>query len=279
MRVALLIDGQNFYTGWKERTGGRHIDFPLLAGWLVQQVGGTTLAGVDYYTGVERGERADQEGQQKLAGYLDMLDRQTGWFVHRFPRVERLDTCPTCRAETPYTTEKAVDTSIVADMVLGAASDAYDVAVLLSGDADLAPGVAAVRRLGKRCWLATFEGYGMAGALRREAWAHVDLSTGLDTFSSNSEPSTAAPTNEGHAAFIDDLQRAQRHFASGYVGLNYFLTRWSSNTLPTRPDDRRDILEALVLTGEVEDYASPSGDRALRVSPPAEPDATSPVAS
>jgi uncharacterized LabA/DUF88 family protein len=272
MRVALLIDGQNFYTGWKERTGGRHIDFPLLAGWLVEQVGGTTLTGVDYYTGVERGERADQEGQQKLAGYLDMLDRQTGWFVHRFPRVERIDACSTCHTETAYTTEKAVDTSIVADMVMGAAADRFDVAVLLSGDADLAPGVAAVRRLGKRCWLATFEGYGLAGALRREAWDHLDLSTGLDTFSSTEEPRPSQqPTEDTHTAFLNDLQRAERHFASGYVGLNYFLTRWSSDTLPTRPDDRRAILDELLRSGAVEDYATPSGDRALRVQAPGVP--------
>ena len=45
--------------------------------------------------------------------------------------------------------EKGVDTRLVADMVFMAARDLYDVAILVSGDGDLAFAAQAVKDLGK----------------------------------------------------------------------------------------------------------------------------------
>src|SRR6185436_13297029 len=53
--------------------------------------------------------------------------------------------------------EKGVDTRLVADMVFMAARDLYDVAVLVSGDGDLAFAAQAVKDLGKHVENAYFK--------------------------------------------------------------------------------------------------------------------------
>lgn len=54
--------------------------------------------------------------------------------------------------------EKGIDVLIALEMVLGAVRDEYDVAVLFSGDTDLAPAVEHVLDLGKRCEVASWQG-------------------------------------------------------------------------------------------------------------------------
>jgi uncharacterized LabA/DUF88 family protein len=62
--------------------------------------------------------------------------------------------------------EKGIDTQIVVDMLLGAARDTYDVAILVSGDADFAGAVEAVKELGKKVYVAHFRrAEGVARAL------------------------------------------------------------------------------------------------------------------
>ena len=158
MRVAIFIDGKNFYAGWKDRAGGRRIDFGEMARWVVTRAGGQALWGAYYYTGVETGPAASTEGQLKLTGFLDMLEMQPGFFVERFPRKANTFQCAACGAENRYTQEKEVDTTMVADMLRFAAVDAFDVLVLMSGDADYAPAIEGVRAIGKQAFVATWGG-------------------------------------------------------------------------------------------------------------------------
>ena len=139
MRVALFFDGKNFYRAYKQVAPGQRIDFPGMANWLVKRVGGNYLWGAYYYTGVGSPETGDDDGQQSLSRFLDMLETQPGFFVKRFPRKLRTLRCPHCQTLNRYLQEKEVDTTMVADILSLAAVGAYDIIVLVSGDADHAP--------------------------------------------------------------------------------------------------------------------------------------------
>lgn len=122
MRVALFFDGKNFYSGWREAAKGCRIDFARLADWLVQKAHGHTLWGAYYYTGIDdTTQQGPTDAQQKLAGFLDMLETQPGFFVHTFKRKVGSITCADCGSENRYVLEKEVDTTMVANMVQMAA--------------------------------------------------------------------------------------------------------------------------------------------------------------
>jgi uncharacterized LabA/DUF88 family protein len=359
MRVCIFFDGKNFHSGWRDEASGRRLTFPKLSKWLVERVGGSLLWGAYYYTGIEMGPAAVTEGQKKLAGFLDMLELQPGFFVKRFPRKTTMFQCAACGAENKYTQEKEVDTTMVADMLRLAAVGAFDVLVLVSGDSDHAPAIEGVRAIGRQAYVSTWGRAGLSARLRKAAFDHIDLLEGLSYFEDSegasppvppgSEPryaaedlppaspptsqlaspasSLAAPATppkesspmaapapfvttsvsvsddeaptilsveiahqengEAHANvalvaaaasgmtssyepteeevyFIEELRAAERRLRNGYVGANYFVTRWQSSRLDPSPDARRRMLEHLVTTGLIEVYHALDGNAALR---------------
>lgn len=272
MRVALFFDGKNFYSGWKDQTGGRELDFRRLAGWLVEAAGGSLLWGAYWYTGVERGEAATGDPQRGLAGFLDMLELQPGYFVKRFPRKSQSFSCEECGAPNRFTHEKEVDTTMVADMLRLAAVHAFDVAVLVSGDADHAPAVEGIRMLGKQVYVATWAQMGLSSRLRKAAFDHIDLMAGLDLFAREAapvaltpDPAPPPPTTDALDLFLRELERAEGKFAGRYVGVNFFVTRWKSDILEPSPEVRRRLLDKLVADGRVELYDAEDGCKALRL--------------
>jgi uncharacterized LabA/DUF88 family protein len=354
MRVCIFFDGKNFHSGWRDEANGRRLTFPKLSKWLVDRVGGSLLWGAYYYTGIEMGPAAVTEGQKKLAGFLDMLELQPGFFVKRFPRKTTMFQCAACGAENRYTQEKEVDTTMVADMLRLAAVGAFDVLVLVSGDSDHAPAIEGVRAIGRQAYVSTWGRAGLSARLRKAAFDHIDLMEGLSFFEDaegalppvppGSEPryaaedlppaspttpgvltspvtslaapapkesspamSTPAPSSTNGAAlddesseqpsqlildngemsavsgvangpvptfsydpteeeiyFIEELRAAERRLRNGYVGANYFVTRWQSSRLDPSPDARRRMLEHLVTTGLIEVYHALDGNAALR---------------
>lgn len=316
MRVCIFFDGKNFHSGWRDEAGGRRLAFPKLSRWLVERVGGSLLWGAYYYTGIEIGSAAVTEGQKKLAGFLDMLEVQPGFFVKRFPRKTTMFQCAACGAENRYTQEKEVDTSMVADMLRLAAVNAFDVLVLVSGDSDHAPAVEGVRQLGRQAYVSTWGRAGLSTRLRKAAFDHIDLLEGISFFedtegsgapappgpeprwasedippavptppagtapretthdecedpedadpdASESPPPSYEPS-EDESVFIEELRAAERRLRNGYVGANYFVTRWQSNRLDPSPDARRRMLEHLVTSRLIEVYHAPDGNAAIR---------------
>lgn len=272
MRVAIFFDGKNFYSGWRANASRVKIaSFSRLAEWLVAQARGSYLAGAYYYTGIETGTRDAEgaEGQRRLAGFLDILETQPGFFVFRFPRKVRQHHCPSCGATSKFTTEKEVDTTLVADMLRLAAVNAFDIAVVVSGDADLAPAVEGVRGLGKQVYVATWGGSGLAQRIRKAAFDHVDLLQGIDAFAGpdTSLTGTITPSSDGEVEeiFLAELIQAQARFADGYVGVNYFLTKWRSDRLSDNAGLRQRILDRLVSAERVGIYTADTGDQAMRL--------------
>ena len=133
MRTLVLFDGQNLYR-LAMRTYGRDdpynwpsYDVVKLADALVSRVPGRTLAEVRFYTGVP--DQAKSEFWNKFwNNKLRALQRQ-GVYVYR----GRLNSSGL---------EKGVDVSLAIDLVAATHQQSYDVAIVVSQDADLNPAVA-----------------------------------------------------------------------------------------------------------------------------------------
>src|SRR5256714_1261866 len=117
-----------------------------------------------------------------VEGFLKGLELRPGYFVRREPRVRRGGRCPNCGVDYEYTTEKRVDTRLVAELIQYAANSAFDDAVLVSGDDDFVPAVEAVNALGKRVWVATWSAEELSSDLRVRCFGQIRLSEGLGAF-------------------------------------------------------------------------------------------------
>ena len=269
MRVALFFDGKNHMKDLRRAATDRWLNHGALAEWVVDKVEGDTLFAAYYYTGVPSSSDTDHE-RRALSDLLEELENRQGFFVKRFNRRASTRECPHCGQIIAYTEEKMVDTSLVADMITLAVADAFDIAVVFSGDQDAVPGLTAVHALGKRCWIATFGDSGLSRSLRRAAWGHIDLLAHLDAFSY--EDLTATSPGKGPRAPEDidsevlrELRRAEAHFTAGggFVGSHYFIHRWKGHGIPDQPEQRRQAVQRLMDAGIVEAYTV-DGKSALR---------------
>lgn len=260
-RVAIFIDGKNFYEGLRASNTISRVDFREMAEYIAKEVGGGVVTGLHYYTAImprkpeEGDDTAPGRGKGTLEGFLHFLETQQGCFVHRFNRKTRSVQCSECGNTHYYSEEKEVDTSLVASMIQLAAADAFDIGVLCSGDADHTPALVAMRNLGKPAWVGTFGGHGLSRRLRQEAYGHIDLSIILP--SENVEYDVVAAVSE-----------AQEYFGGErYVGLNMFVARWRSQHLPQIYDERQALVQEAIDTGAVEIYEAEDGNKAIRITP------------
>jgi uncharacterized LabA/DUF88 family protein len=81
--------------------------------------------------------------------------------------------CPHCQGSIQGTIEKGVDTLMATDMIRLAWEDAYDVAVVATSDADLAPAVEFLRLKGTKVIQAGFPPLG--ATLATTCWASFDV--------------------------------------------------------------------------------------------------------
>src|SRR5919204_550872 len=178
MKICIFFDGQNFYRSLLRYDESLRVDYDRLALWITQKVGGdgAVFGGAYYYVGVSAG------APQQVEAFLKGLELRPGYFVKRDPRVRRAGRCATCGAEYEYTTEKRVDTRLVADLIHYAANGAYDAAVLVSGDDDFVPAVEAVNALGKQVWVATWSAEELSSDLRVRCFGQIRLSDGIAVF-------------------------------------------------------------------------------------------------
>ena len=184
MKVCIFIDGQNFYRSLQRYDDSLRVDYDRLATWMTQAVGGATamFGGAYYYVGVSAG------APPLVEGFLKGLELRPGYFVKREPRVRRTGRCSACGGEYEYTTEKRVDTRLVADLIHYAANGAYEAAVLVSGDDDFVPAVEAVNALGKQVWVATWSAEELSTDLRVRCFGHIHLSEGVVAFRADRQP-------------------------------------------------------------------------------------------
>jgi uncharacterized LabA/DUF88 family protein len=139
-RVVAYVDGFNLYFGLKAEHGRRYLWLDLQAlveGLLLPN---QELREVQYFTARVRD---DPYGERRQAAYLDALAchcQKVRRIDGRFQ--EKTRGCKNCGARwTSY------DVNISVALIEGAALDAYDTALLISGDTDLRPAIASVKRL------------------------------------------------------------------------------------------------------------------------------------
>ena len=140
-RVAIFIDGSNLYHSAKNSFGRHDINFTELANKLSA---GRKLFRIYYYN-VQQDASQYPEGFREQQDFLDAL-RKTPYLEVRLGTTKRT-----------IGTEKGIDVMIATDLLYFAWSDFYDVAILVSGDADFAYAVQAVKNMGKHVEVAYFE--------------------------------------------------------------------------------------------------------------------------
>jgi uncharacterized LabA/DUF88 family protein len=283
-RVCLFFDGRNFHAGMKSANiHGRNIDMARFANWVVENVAGKDgiLWGAHYYT----------SETTAISAFLESLETTTGYFVHRKNRKSQYTTCQHCNNRIEYTTEKEVDTQLVADIVRMAAVDGYDEMVLMSGDSDHTPCLDAAAAFGKRTWVGLWGSYGANSRVVTKSFGRVDLLDGLDAFSiqgyehldveddgqtnyidSDGEPLQMLDlhpdpdTNQGLNMLIREVHRAYEHFTKqgGYLGVSYFITRWKSANLPRGAAERETLLDMSLEKNLVAIETMPNGAKALK---------------
>ncbi len=137
-RVAIYIDGSNFYHYLKDREisfpGGVKFNFKIFTEYLA---GKRRCISKRYYTGVFRdidgSERSAElvKGQQKFLAELekDGFDIKRGRILYDGGRPR----------------EKGTDVKMAVDLIVGAVDDIYDTAILISSDTDLIPALRYIR--------------------------------------------------------------------------------------------------------------------------------------
>jgi uncharacterized LabA/DUF88 family protein len=198
MRVALFFDGKNFYCAMQDADPTLQVDYQKLATIVTRHVAGETgrFVGARYYTGFSYSKRTGTSPSgagKSFDNFLSTLARERGFFVRREPRVARTHRCSLCKKSSRYWTEKRVDSRLVAEMIQLAAVDAFDIAVLFSGDQDLLPAVEAVAALGKQVWVATWGGRGLSAALRDACFGEMNLKLAAEAIRT-SRPRSKVPT-------------------------------------------------------------------------------------
>ena len=268
MKISIFFDGQNFYRSLLRFDESLRVDYDRLAAWITQSVGGPNalFSGAYYYVGVAA------DAPPVVEGFLKGLELRPGYFVKREPRVRRSGRCPHCGAEYEYTTEKRVDTRLVADLIQYAASGAFDAAVLVSGDDDFVPAVEAVNALGKQVWVATWSAEELSKDLRVRCFGQIHLSDGVVAFrverprAYERAPGRAALSRLARPAGItpgpaesgalergrQELQRAQARLP--HVSRGYFVMRWKSHQLPPVGPEREALVQQLLDAGMIEEF-------------------------
>jgi uncharacterized LabA/DUF88 family protein len=140
-RVAIFIDGSNLYHSVQNNFGRHNINFTEFANKLCA---GRRLFRIYYYNILQEPSQYPETYREQQ----DFLD-----FLRKTPYLEiRLG------SKKITGVEKGIDVMIATDLLYFAWSGFYDVAILVSGDADFNYAVQAVKNVGKHVEVAYFEG-------------------------------------------------------------------------------------------------------------------------
>jgi len=142
-RVAIFIDGSNLYHALK----GNFKRYDLNFAEFTYKLCGPRRLFRTYYYNVLQDPVQRPDGYREQQEFLDIL-RKTPYLEVRLGSTKIAQGVPV---------EKGVDVMLATDLLYFAWNDFYDVAVLVSGDADFAYALQAVKNMGKHVEVAYFE--------------------------------------------------------------------------------------------------------------------------
>lgn len=140
-RVGFYIDGCNLFHGMRtaQLRDCYWLDLTAPAKEFLKD--GQTLACVKYFTARVKG---DPDKNKRHSTYIDALRSTQVEVVEGHFQSEPFH-CSNCHNRRPVPKEKQTDTNIATAMVIDAFRDRWDVAFLVSGDADLVPPIKGIR--------------------------------------------------------------------------------------------------------------------------------------
>lgn len=192
-RVRLFIDFWNFQLTWNAHmTQNRQCDWRRLpVAFVAQAQASIASAGIGETLGLEETRvyasyNPDRPQDAGLRDWLsNFLDRQPSFRVFVKEREDQpakiycrtcqneFTDCPSCNTPLVRAREKGVDAAIVTDILSLAWEGAFDVAVLVTSDADMIPCVERVQEKGFKVINACWPGRGHE--LAQACWASFDI--------------------------------------------------------------------------------------------------------
>ena len=145
-RVSVYVDGFNLYYGLKSKGWRRYywLNLYRLAENLLKP--GQRLTLVRYFTARVFIRPDDPEQHERQKVYLEALETLPGLHIHYGYFLPKRGTCPRCGLIRETYEEKMTDVNIAVELLGDAQDDAFDTAIVISGDSDLSGTVETVRR-------------------------------------------------------------------------------------------------------------------------------------
>jgi len=160
-RVAIFIDGSNLYHALENNFKRHDLNYE----GFTQKLCGERHLYRTYYYNVLQDPAQRPEGSRDQQDFLEVL-RKTPYLEMRLGGT---------KMSQGQAVEKGIDVMLATDLLDMAWRDFYDVAVIVSGDADFAYAVQTVKNLGKFIEVAYFE-----GGVSRDMLAVADITTPLN---------------------------------------------------------------------------------------------------
>ena len=144
-RVAVYVDGLNLYYGLRSAGWRRYywLDLWRLSENLLRP--GQRLTAVHYFTAQFFPDPDDPEQHIRQEIYLRALALLPGLRIHYGYHMTKEITCPQCGVSRTIFEEKMTDVNIAVALLNDALDDAFDQAIIISADSDLAGPITAVR--------------------------------------------------------------------------------------------------------------------------------------
>ncbi len=153
-RIAILIDGNNFYKGCQLNFNRTDVDFRKLGQKLSREIDGELLR--IYYYNAHVSKSIDPLGFQRQQKFFDNL-RATPYITLKLGHLvyHRLRNEQGFSSQY-FPTEKGIDVQIAVDMIRLALLKACDGIILVSGDSDYIYAVRFVKDLGTNVYISSF---------------------------------------------------------------------------------------------------------------------------
>ena len=145
-RVRMYVDGFNLFYGLRARGWRRYywLDLRRLAENLLRP--GQQLEAVRYFTTRVEHDPRDPGKQARQNTYIEALETLPDMHIHYGYFQSKSHQCHSCGATWHTYEEKMTDVNIAAELLGDAQDDALDIAILVSGDGDLAGPLLAMRK-------------------------------------------------------------------------------------------------------------------------------------
>ena len=178
-RVRMYVDGFNLFYGLRARGWRRYywLDLHRLAENLLRPE--QRLEAVRYFTTRVEHDPGDPGKQARQNTYLEALGTLPNMHIHYGYFQSKPQRCHNCGSAWRAYEEKMTDVNIAVELLGDAQDDAFDSAILVSGDGDLAGPLLAVReRYPTKCVVAAFPPKRSSVALINAATAHFTVGRG-----------------------------------------------------------------------------------------------------